>query len=141
MNLLLAFLLSAPVLTFSLPTMAADVELQAKPANEYCFVWVGNEKGEFMDRKEIRFRLDIRSEATRNINKKFVVDQYVRASINGNPGGYRLSIFKKGQEDRPLGSGFYIRSGIIEDWNTTGFEVNTDTASYSIACITESYIE
>lgn len=121
--------------------LAADLSSQLKPANEYCFIWAGDQEGEFVDRKEIRFVLDPADPVNRTFHTEVEVDDEVKAEIFADSQGYRLSLFKHGRKNRPLATGFYNRTGVIFDFNTTGFEICTDTATYSIACVTESFIE
>jgi hypothetical protein len=125
----------------AIPAFAADQGTQRIPANEYCFVWVGNEKGEFVDRKELRFVLDVRDPSLLHFERDFPVDDQVRAYILASVNGYRLTLYKNGQKERPLASGFYNRTGIPNDFNTTGFEVYTKASEYSMACVTESYLQ
>lgn len=114
---------------------------QMKPSNEYCFVWIGDQEGQFVDRKEIRFVLDHGDPSKRHFHAEVEVDREVKAEIFASVQGYRLSLFRIGQKERPLATGFYNRTGEPLDFNTTGFEVYTDTASYSLACVTESHLE
>lgn len=131
----LAFAKPAPV-----APGARDEALLLKPANEYCFVTISDENDKLVDRKEIRFPLDSRDPKLTRFKTEIDVDQDVKATIVADVAGYSLSIFRNGSKDRPLGTGFYNRTAVIDDFNSTGFYVYTEKASYGIACITESYI-